>query len=420
MSERRYSFDVVVVGGGTAGIAAAIGAAKVGAKTLLIEKNPYFGGALTHSSVFTICGMYSMKDPLELVVGGVGGEVLEHVRNMGMSYGPYRNPSTKNVGIIVDPEAVKTVFDRMLIHNKVIPLLHCQVTNAIVSNGEIRAIECFDHSGFFTVESKAFVDASGEADLTAFAGGSIRAGKHESDFQIGSLVMRIGGVSHINNLERTYIYEAIKQAKIEGVNLTKEKGALIQMPGSNDILAIFADAQINGLDSFSITNAEMYTRDQAWKYINVFKKYVPGFENAYLVQTGPSIGIRETRHVIGEYTLTGEDVIEGRSHEDSVALGGWPVEIHAAPGKPVIYKQIRDLSYYQIPLRALKEKTTKNLWCSGRIISCDQTAFGSARVMGTAFATGHAAGIAASLYAQSGNVNYKSVQQHLIQQKALI
>ncbi|MCF2132245.1 FAD-dependent oxidoreductase, partial [Strepomyces sp. STD 3.1] len=161
MNKRRLNYDVVVVGGGSAGVAAAVGAAKSGARTLLIDKNPYFGGALTHSSVFTICGFYSMKDPLEQVVGGVGGEVLEMVRKMGMSNGPYRNPTTGNVAVIVDPEAIKYAFDKIILESGVTPLLHCHVTKAIASDGIIQELECFDHNGFFTVEAGAFVDASG-------------------------------------------------------------------------------------------------------------------------------------------------------------------------------------------------------------------------------------------------------------------
>ncbi|MFS0574086.1 FAD-dependent oxidoreductase [Sporosarcina sp. 179-K 3D1 HS] len=420
MRKRKDQYDVLVVGGGSAGIAAAVGASRSGAKTIIIEKNPYFGGALTNSSVLTICGMYSRKDPMERVVGGVGNEILDMVKAMGMSRGPYRSNTTKNIGVIVDPEAAKFAFDEIIRTSNVTPLLHTKVTKVEKSGDNIQSVECLDHNGPFTVEAKTFIDASGEADLTALAGGDVQVGNADGELQIGTLVMRIGGVPETVDLNPELVHQAIMKAKDEGVQLTKEKGPMIRLPYSHDILAIFADVAVNGLDSSSLTEAELVTREQAWRYIETFKKYIPGFESAYLVQTGPSLGIRETRHVLGEYTLTAEDVIEGRKHSDVVALGGWPIEIHAGPGKPPIYKSIRDDAHYEIPLRSLKEKSISNLWCAGRIISCDPTAFASARVMGTGFATGHAAGVAAAYYTLHGNQNVHAIQQELIRQEAII
>ena len=413
-------FDVVVAGGGAAGIAAAVGASRTGARTLLIERNPYFGGAATHSSVLVYCGFFAQKEPVEQVVGGVGGRVLEKLQALGVYEGPYRNPTSGNVIVLLDPEATKYALDTAVREADVVPRLHCQVIGAEVGRDGVQAIECFDHTGRFTVTAAAFVDASGEADLTAFAGGAVRVGDGEGRVQAGTLVMRIGGVGPGATLRRDTFYEAIVRAKQEGVaSLTKEKGMVLRMPGSGDVLAMFADEQVDGLDSASLTQAEMSARRQAWSYLGVFRRHVPGFEHAHLVQTGPAIGVRETRHIEGEYVLTGEDVLSGARQPDAVARGGWPVEIHQ-PGAPAVYRQIRDKSFYEIPLRSLKVRGLANLWCAGRVMSCDPLAFASARVMGTAFATGHAAGVAAAHHAALRTVDAEAVRRELRDQGAFV
>ncbi|MFD1676953.1 FAD-dependent oxidoreductase [Alicyclobacillus fodiniaquatilis] len=420
MSERRLQFDVVVVGGGTAGVAAAIGAATVGMRTLLIEKNPYFGGAVTHSSVLTFCGFFAQQEPIEQVVGGVGQQLLDNLGKLGIYAGPYRSPRTGNVIVLLDAEATKYALDKTVQDSDVTPRLHCQVIGASVAQNGIREIECYDHNGRFRVEAKAFVDASGEADLSALAGAEVRFGDDEGRVQAGTLVMRIGGVAADADLNRNLFTKAVLEAKRDGEPyLTKQKGMVLRLPGSNDVLAMFADEAVDGLDSASLTEAEMSARRQSWAYLNLFRRVIPGFEHAFLSQTGPSIGIRETRHVLGEYTLRGEDALSGAKQEDGVARGGWPVEIHK-PGVPAEYQHIRDKSFYDIPLRALKVRGLDNLWCAGRIISCDPIAFASARVMGTAFATGHAAGVAAAHYAAMKRVDVTSVRAELVRQGAFV
>ncbi|MCK9910065.1 FAD-dependent oxidoreductase, partial [Microbacteriaceae bacterium K1510] len=123
---------------------------------------------------------------------------------------------------------------------------------------------------------------------------------------------------------------------------------------------------------------------------------------------------------VGEYTLTGADVLEAMRHEDAVARGGWPVELHPEPGSPNVWHPIKNQSYYDVPLRSIKVKGIDNLWAGGRTIDCDAMAFASARVMGTAFATGHAAGVAGSLFASKGQTDTSSVRAELLRQGAII
>ncbi|GAA4703558.1 FAD-dependent oxidoreductase [Brevibacillus fulvus] len=419
--ERKYSYDVVVVGGGAAGIGAAVGAAQTGARTLLVEKNPYFGGAATHSSVLTYCGFFTQGEPYEQIVGGVGQQVLNQLAKMGMYNGPRRTARTRTVIVPLDPEVTKVALDRCIMESKVEPLLHAQVIAAEVQQGRIRAIQCIDHAGPFVIEAGAFVDASGEANLTSLAGGGVVFGDDQGHLQSATLMIRIGGVLAEADAHPLKVEEAVQKGKAAGiVGLTKELGTVVRMPGCGDVLAILCDEEVNGLEAASLTRAEISARNQAWAYLEAFKRFLPGFENAYLVQTGPQIGIRETRHVVGEYCLKGEDVLEARRFSDAIARGGWPVELHPEPGAPNVWHQIKDQSFYDIPLRSLKVNGVDNLWAAGRTIDCDPIAFASARVMGTAFATGHAAGVAAALTSSSGQADAQAVRAELLRQEAII
>lgn len=421
MREKKYLYDVVVVGGGAAGVGAAIGAAQTGAKTLIVERNPYFGGAATHSSVLTYCGFFTQGDPPEQIVGGVGQKVLNELSRLGVYDGPKRTARTGTVIVLLDPEATKFALDRCLENAKVDVLLHAQVISAKVQNQRIVSVECIDHGGRFIIEASSFVDATGDANLTALAGGNVVFGDGKGHLQAGTLMIRIGGIEPDVDIHPVRVQEAILKAKDAGIkNLTKELGTIVRLPGSNDFLGILADEDVNGLDSSSLTRAEISARKQAWSYLEAFRRFLPGFEHAYLVQTGPQIGIRETRHIVGEYTLTGDDVLSANRHTDSIARGGWPVELHPEPGKPNVWFKIKDDSYYEIPLRSLKVKGFQNLWAAGRTIACDPIAFASVRVMGTAFATGHAAGVAASNTINSKEVDVESIRKELLRQDAII
>lgn len=418
---RSYQYDVVVVGGGAAGVGAAIGSAQTGAKTLLIDKNPYFGGAATHSSVLTYCGFFTQADPAEQIVGGVGQQVLDQLSKLGLYDGPKRTPRTGTSIVLLDPEITKYALDLCIQQSTVDPLLHATVMDVVEEDGKIRTITGFDDLGQFSVTAGAFVDASGEANLTSLTEQTVQIGDYEGRFQAATLMMRIGGVGAETDIHPDTVARAINQAKSANIeHLTKELGTIVRMPSSQDMLAILVDEQTSGLSAFSLTKAEMSARRQAWAYLQAFRQFLPGFESAYLVQTGPKIGIRETRHIIGEETLTGDDVIAGRKRTDTIARGGWPVELHPEPGQPNVWQPIKDHSYYDIPLQTLQVKGMQNLWAAGRIISCDPIAFASVRVMGTAFATGHAAGVTAAIHADTGRPTLESVQKELRAQQAII
>lgn len=415
-------YDVLVVGGGSAGVGAAVGAAQAGCRVLLLERNPYLGGQATHASLPTYCGFFTQGEHFTQTVAGVGQMVLDGLAARGFYHGPCRTMRTGTVIVVLDAEAVKAVLDECVTAAGVDVLLHAQLVGAQSADGRVTAVECVDDAGRFTVHAKTYVDATGEANLAALAGGEVVLGDGQGHLQAATLILRFGGVAPDAAIHPADFQAAIRQAKEAGLGpLTKELGTIVRMAGpARDVLTILADEQVDGIDAASLTRAEMSARRQAWAYLQACRRFLPGFEQAYLVQTGPAIGLRESRHIVGEYVLTGDDVLTARRFDDGIARGGWPVEKHERAGAPTVWQAVRDNSYYEIPLRTLKVRNLDNLWGAGRIVSCDPVAFGSVRVMGTCFATGHAAGVAAALAARCGRAETAAVRRELLRQNALL
>jgi hypothetical protein len=215
------------------------------------------------------------------------------------------------------------------------------------------------------------------------------------------------------------LIQAVKVAKLKGDSLLdKEDSLMARLPLSGDIGIFIVDAEYNALQARSISDAEQYAREKAWAYLAACQT-MPGWENAYLSVTGPILGTRESRHVDAAYQLTAEDITSGRHFEDVVAQGAWAMEYHDVAGAESTWIPVKDKGAYDIPLRTLTSVDTPNLYAAGRAADGDQYAGGSLRVMGTAFATGHAAGVAAALQASAGKpIPAAQVQQELQRQDA--
>ena len=213
---------------------------------------------------------------------------------------------------------------------------------------------------------------------------------------------------------------AVRAAKARGADaLTKEHGLVIRIPGSNDVLAYLADEDYDVRDVRSHAAAERHGRRAAWQLLDAVKR-LPGHERAYIVTTGPAIGTRESRHVVARRPLTEDEVVRGARFHDGVALGGWPVEHHPGAGLPNTWIRIKDEGAYEIPLGTLRSISHPNLFAAGRVVDADRYAFASLRVMGTAFATGQAAGVAAAQCARDGGTDVELVRAELVRQGALI
>jgi len=386
-------YDVIVAGGGSAGVAAAVGAAEAGRRTLLVERGPCLGGAATLRNVVTYCGLFTRTDPPRQVVFGVAERVMARLRAAGAVTPPTRFTA---VAVVFDPETVKRVLDEVCAEAGVDVLLHAGVLGARRTGERVEAVDVWDHRGVHTYEAAAFVDATGDGDLAHHAGAAVRYGT-DGRVQTATLGIRFGGIPASADVSRDAFQAAIRAAKDRGVApLAAERGLIARMPVSGDVIAYLADEQYDATDARSVSAAEAHARSQARAYLEAVRA-VPGCGSAYIVSTGPELGTRESRHVIGRYQVPERTVLDGGTYDDAVAVGAWPIEYHPGVGVPAEWKFIGGDGYYGIPLRTLHSADTANLFTAGRLVDGDRGAGGSMRAMGTAMATGHAAGIAAAL-----------------------
>lgn len=408
--------DVVVVGGGASGVAAAIGAARAGAEVLLVERYGFLGGAATISSVLSYCGFFDQTG--RQVVAGVGRAVLESLRGRGV-YLEHRFAWSGNTIVLLDSESLKLILDQLVFEAGVKLRLHTRLIGARVDGNRIEAVETVDAGLRRMVQADAFVDASGDGFLSYSAGADVRTASAESR-RTATLAMRIGGVPDDADLSQDGIREAVERYNATSSRcLVRDRGAAARLPVTREIIMQFADEFVDALDVDDLSHAEVSGRRQAWQYLDAFREHLRGWECAYLVATGPQIGIRESRHLVGVETVRGEDVESARKRDDAVALCGWPIEEHPRPGT-TRYTPIAGKGHYDIPYDALRARNVDNLWVGGRLVSSDDRAYASLRVMGTAFATGHAAGIAAALYKRGAKHDFSVIRKELLRQGALL
>ncbi|WP_198417874.1 FAD-dependent oxidoreductase [Cryobacterium serini] len=410
-------FDVVVIGGGAAGIAAAIGAARAGASVCLVEKYGFLGGAATNSSVLALCGFFDQNK--NQVVAGVGQHVLDQLRTRDI-YQTQTVPETGNTIVLLDLETTKSVYDDLITAAGVRLLLHSQLISATVTDGRITAVDVVHRGGTETIIGRAFVDCSGDGALIDAAGaGAIVSAPAER--QASTLVMRVGAVSEDADLSMAGMDRAVDAYRPRSeMALVRSTGTAVRMPLSREVMLLIADHHGDVLDVNDLTAAEVQSRRLSWQYLAAFQQSLAGWENSFLASTGPQLGIRETRRLRGRHAVSADDVADGRkSPADAIARGGWPMENHVAVGITE-YGGIAGKGWYHVPYGAICSDTTENLWAGGRLVSSDNRAYASLRVMGTSFATGHACGVAAAVYAVARAHDYGRIRTLLNEQGALI
>jgi glycine/D-amino acid oxidase-like deaminating enzyme len=422
MSNLNDTYDVVIAGGGAGGVGAAIGAAQAGAKVALVEKYGFLGGAATNAQVLAYCGFYHQGDTPIQAVAGAGEQLLEEMRKLGVDCAPYHSPTTSNWIVLLDPERLKIALDRLLAAHGVDVMLHARVAAAERTATAIERVTVAAMDGRFNLTARSFVDASGDANLALVAGIPMRVGDGNGQVQAYTMPLRIGGLAADTKIDRTKMCAAIdlyNSRNKDQIHRT-DGGIYTRVPSSTDFWWLVIDREMPDLSWKSFTNAEQSAREMGLKLVELLRETVPGFENAWMAQTGPQIGVRETRHPAARYEICHDDVVAGKLRPDGVARAAWPIELHSQAGKP-IYEHVGGSGYYSIPLDALQAQGLDNLWYAGRVIGADLLAYGSTRVMGTAFATGEAAGVAAALTAKNGSApNADAVRSMLVSHGAIV
>ncbi len=400
--------DVVVVGGGSAGLAAAITAARLGASTALIERYGFFGGNAVSAWVGTICGLYrTTPDGFDGVCRGFAEAWADGLKAAGAGFGPI--PYKETAVLIYVPWAYKRQADHWVTGEpNLTPLLHATVTEAVRSGRSIDAVIVGSKRGPLAVEGRVFVDASGDADLAFHAGCRVSSGgPGQRQFPSMQFLMNnvdvqaayAAGLDRLNELIGT-------EGQTAEWNLSRSGGAVLPTLRQGEVLGAMTRIGVDGhapdmTDPFEATAAEIAGRAEAEKAGRFLVKHMPGFSDAVFTDTPTQLGVRETRRAMGDYLLTGEDVLGAARFDDAVACGAWPQEFHVE-GKETQWRWLEPGAYYQVPYRSLVASEVDNLLIAGRCISATHEALASTRVIAPSMAQGEAAGVAAALAAQKG------------------
>lgn len=399
--------DVVVVGGGSAGVAAAITAAQLGARTVLVERYGFFGGNATAAWVGTICGLYRKSgDGFDRVCRGFAGAWADGIASMGLGGGPV--PFKETAVFLYTPWAFKALADRWIeAEPNLTPVLHSTVTDVVRTGDRIDAVVIGSKRGPLAITGAIFVDCSGDADVVQHAGLDVADGEPRQYPSMQFLMQGVDiGAAYAAGLSTlTDLLSTVGQSP--EWNLSRAGGAVIPTSRAGEVYGAMTRIAVGGrapdmTDPFEATAAEMAGRAEAEKAGRFLIAHMPGFGAAYFADTPTQLGVRETRRAVGDYVMTGEDVLGAARFDDGIACGAWPQEFHVT-GKDTEYRWLDEGAYYQVPYRALLAKGVENLLVAGRCISATHEALASTRVIAPAMAQGEAAGVAAALAARAGH-----------------
>jgi len=428
-------YDVLVCGGGPAGIGAALSAARNGAKTLLVEQSGFLGGMGTGALVPTFAPSAMSGAPL---IKGIHAEILAL---LGIGDG------SNDTWPPLDPEKTKYAVDRLMKTAGVEILFFTRISGVIKTGRRLEHIIVENKSGRQALKAKYFIDCTGDADVAAMSGASFKKGDRKGAMQPASNCFTVAGIDDEK-------FEAIRKKdnshdlKLSDIMRSDEGKAILPIIPSGEYRFLLETKfekgywgfnfghifNVDGTDAKDLSAAAQKGREIANNFIAYARKKFPGFKNAFLVSVGQALGIRETRIIEGEYTLTVADYIKRTKFPDSIAVYDYPIDMHQTDKSLKAFNKSHKAftqdfllspgEYYSIPFRALIPKGKDNLLAAGRSISCDRQVQAATRVMPLCVATGEAAGLAAAMAVKKGNrfrdTDTKLLREKLIKQSARV
>jgi FAD dependent oxidoreductase len=439
--------DVLVIGGGPAGLGAALGAAQAGARVVLAERYGFLGGNATAALVMPLMSFHTAHPtkekkgattllptdhgPGEAVIAGALKTLLERLVKAGGAIEP-----SLATGYVVpfDPEWFKLIALELLDEAGVNFVFH-SFASGVLGSSRVEGAVLEGKSGPLAVRARVTIDCSGDGDVAVQAGAPSEIGRADGLVQPMTLMFRV--VEFHRAAFEAYVTQNPKQWRgVHGLwDLVREATEAGELRLPREDILFFAtpheeEVSVNstrvtrvlGTDIWDLSYAEWASRRQMRQIAQFLRRYVPGFEKSYVAQSGVQVGVRETRRVLGDYQITADDVLAARKFDDAIARGAYPIDIHNPTGSGTILKRLPPGEAYDIPLRCLMPRNVEGLIVAGRCISGTHEAHSSYRVMPIVMATGQAAGVCGAIAARRGvlprEVAAAEVQRELVRQGA--
>lgn len=431
--------EILVAGGGPSGIMAAKAARKEGKEVILLERYGFLGGCATMSLVVPLMTFHAGN---KQIIKGYAQELIDKISELGGTIGHIKDPIGFGSSVTpVDTEVYKYVAQEFLLEDDVRILFHTEVLDVRMDGDNISSVIVKTRSGLYRIVAERYIDATGDGELAHLSGNPMIVGrKSDGKCQPMTMMFKVGNVDidkivkyadenpeefiidteldSLGNAERVAVsgyFSKVREAQEKGsLTLNRDRVLFFELNRRGEI-AVNMSRVIDKIATkdFELSEATIEGRRQIFEIMKFFKNYIPGFEDAILIESANQIGVRESRRLVGEYTINEHDIVGGKKFDDGIAQGSWPIDIHDPDGKKLIVTEMPMGTYYEIPYRCLVPKKSDNLIVTGRAISATHEAFASTRVSPTCMALGQAAGIAAAISLED-DVKFKDISiEHL-------